>query len=281
MPDELRLIVNPHRDADADAVAGLADVVERPDAPEGIGAAAERSADADVVGAVGGDGTQRAVAAAIAGGDASLLVVPAGTVNLLGHLYGIESVDDVRRALADGEDRRLDLGRCNGAPFLLNASTGYDADVMAGVGDRAKRFGRLGYVAVGAARLAWARCRPCRVRVDGRDVFDGAALTVLVLNVAYRGFTRVVLAPGAAPDDGRLHVLVATGRSAVLRAVWALVRGGRPRADDVVAADGVRIDVEWDVDVNEQLDGDAVGTGRRFAYELEPGAVTLRVPRSR
>lgn len=280
MPDEMHLIVNPDRAGTAEEIADLAAEVEQPGSPEELDAAARQAADADVVGAVGGDGTQRTVAEAVAGGDASLLVVPAGTVNLLGRLHGIGSVADARRALTDGEDRRLDLGRCNGEPFLLNASTGYDADVMAGVGDRAKRFGRLGYVAVGALRLARSQCRPSRVRVDGRQVFEGPALTVLVMNVAFRGSRRLALAPGAAPDDGRLHVLVVTGRSAVLRAVWALVRGGRPRHADVVAADGREIDVEWDTDVTEQRDGDAVGTGRRFHYEVEPGAVRLRVPRS-
>lgn len=279
MPDEIRLIVNPERADGSGDLADLADGVEEPDGPDGLAGAARRAADADVVGAVGGDGTQRTVAEAMAHRDSSLVVVPAGTVNLLGRLLGIRTVADARRALTDGEDRRFDLGRCNGEAFLLNASTGYDADVIAGVDDRAKRFGRVGYVAVGVARLVNAARHSCRVIVDGDQVFDGEALTALVMNVAHRGSTRLELAPGAAPDDGRLHVIVVTGRGALIRAGWSLLRGRRPRAADAVLADGTTIDVEWDVDVAAQRDGDPSGTGRRFRYEVDPEAVTLRVPR--
>lgn len=278
MAEEMRLVVNPERADVAEEIADLADAVERPDAPGDLDQAARRAGDADVVGAVGGDGTQRTVAEAIAHRGTSLLVVPAGTVNFLGRIHGIRTVSDARRALLDGEDRQVDLGRADGEPFLLNASTGYDADVIARVDDRAKRFGRLGYLAVGVTQLIRAASRPCRVVVDGTEVFDGDALTVLVMNVAHRGSTGLELAPGAAPDDGRLHVLVVTGRRALLRAAWSFARGNRPPSADVVAADGSAIDVEWDVEVAAQRDGDPSGTGRRFRYEIEPGAITLRVP---
>ena len=278
MAEEMRLVVNPERSDVAEEISDLADAVERPAAAGDLDQAALRAAEADVVGAVGGDGTQRTVAAALSHRDAALLVVPAGTVNFLGRIHGIETVSDARRALLDGEDRPLDLGRCNGEPFLLNASTGYDADVIAGVGDRAKRFGRLGYAAVGVRRLVGAESRPCRVAVDGTEVFDGDAFTVLVMNVAQRGSTHLEVAPGAAPDDGRLHVLVVTGRRALLRAAWSFARGRRPQSDDVVVAEGTAIDVEWGVEVAAQRDGDRSGTGRTFRYEVEPGAITLRVP---
>jgi diacylglycerol kinase (ATP) len=279
MPDEMHLIVNPERSDEAAEIADLAHTVDEPDTPADLDDAAQRAADADLVAAVGGDGTQRTVAEAVSHGEASLVIVPAGTVNLLGRIHGIRTVADARRAITDGEDQRLDLGRCNGEPFLLNASTGYDADVIAAVDDRAKRFGRLGYTAVGVRRLAGAERRPCRVTVDGQAVYDGDALTVLVMNVAARGSTRFELAPGAAPDDGRLHVVIVRRRRALARAGWCLLRGRTPSPADVQYAEGTAIDVEWDVDVAAQRDGDPSGTGRRFRYEIEPGAVTVRVPR--
>jgi diacylglycerol kinase (ATP) len=279
MPDETRLIVNPERADLADELTDLADTVDQPAEPGDLEDAARRGADADVVAAVGGDGTQRTVAEVVSHGDASLVIVPAGTVNLLGRIHGLRTVADARRAITDGQDRRIDLARCNGEPFLLNASTGYDAEVIAGVDDRAKRFGRLGYAAVGLRRLVGATSRSCRVTVDGDEVFDGDTLTVLVMNVAVRGSTKFELAPGAAPDDGRLHVVIVRGRRALVRAGWSLLRGRTPRRTDVLYADGTVIDVEWDVEVAAQRDGDPSGTGRRFRHEVEPGAVTLRVPR--
>lgn len=276
MPDEMRLIVNPERGDAADGIEDLAVDVARPTDPDGLVDAARRAETADVVAAVGGDGTQRSVADVLAGHDASLLVVPAGTVNLLGRLHGIETVADARRALVEGRDHRIDLGRCNGAPFVLNASSGYDAEVMAALDDDVKRFGRLGIGVVGAVRLVRSHRRACRVRVDGRMLHEGDASAVLVMNVAHRGSTTRALVPDASPDDGLLHVLVFRTRRSVVRTIWSVVRGRHARA---VTGTGVRIEVDWDEDVAAQRDGDADARGRRFDYEVEPGALVLRVPR--
>lgn len=79
MAEAMRLVVNPERSDVAEEISDLADAVERPDAPGDLEEAAQRAADADVVGAVGGDGTQRTVAEAISHSGTSLLVVPSGT----------------------------------------------------------------------------------------------------------------------------------------------------------------------------------------------------------
>ncbi|HSJ91235.1 MAG TPA: diacylglycerol kinase family protein, partial [Ilumatobacter sp.] len=92
MPDETRLIVNPERADVADELTDLADAVDQPAEPDDLEDAARRGADADVVAAVGGDGTQRTVAEVVSHGDASLVIVPAGTVNLLGRIHGLRTV---------------------------------------------------------------------------------------------------------------------------------------------------------------------------------------------
>lgn len=263
----------------AEALDGAPTV--RPDVPDDLGeAAAQAVADgADTVAAVGGDGTQLAVAEAIAGTEAALAVAPGGTVNLLGRVMGVTSVDDTVEAVRSGTIRRIDLGRCNGEPFVLNASTGYDADIISHVGDRAKRFGRLGYTAVGVARLIAPQRQRVRVTVDGGTIHDGDALGVLVLNVGHRGSTRFRLSADAEPDDGLLDVLVvASRRRAVLRAGWCVLRGRAPDARDVRVGQGRRIEVEWDAPVASQRDGDAGGSATSFVYEVEPGAVRVAVP---
>lgn len=281
--DDVRVVVNPERTDLADDLSGALGEAEfvRPDTASGLpGAAADAVADgADVVAAVGGDGTQRTVADAVAHSDASLAIVPGGTVNLLGRVLGVTSTHDATAAIESGDTRIIDVGRCNGETFLLNASTGYDADVIHHVGDRAKRFGRLGYFAVGLARLAAPQLHAVRVMVDGEVIHEGDALSVLVMNVGYRGSTRFRVAADAEPDDGRLDVLVLAGRRrAMLRAAWAVARGGRPDRDDVPAGQGRHIDVRWGCDVASQRDGDADGVGRSFVYEVDPAAVSVRVP---
>ena len=295
----VRVVVNPHRADDVEDLLAathgtsgtsetmdqstVADRIEvvRPDEADELTAVAARGIDdgADTVAAVGGDGTQRGVADAVAHTDAALAVVPAGTVNLLGRVLGVDTIDDAVAAIGSGRTRAIDLGHCNGEPFLLNASSGYDADVIDHVGDRAKRLGRLGYLAVGLARLVAPQTGHVRVSVDGRPCYRGAALSVLVMNVGNRGSTRFRIAPDAEPDDGRLDVVVLTGRRrSLLRAGWAIARGATPRADDVVSGQGARIEVEWRDETTAQRDGDADGRGTRFVYDADPGAVRVRVP---
>jgi diacylglycerol kinase family enzyme len=44
---------------------------------------------------------------------------------------------------------------------------------------------------------------------------------------------------------------------------------------------GRKVDITAAVDVQRQLDGDPIGPGRFLSAEIEPGALTARVPRRR
>lgn len=280
---DVRVIVNPERAGlPLDDITAAADAeVARPSDAGDIGDAARQAVDegVDVVAAVGGDGTQRTVAEAVAGTDTDLAIVPGGTVNLLARVLGVRTTGDAADALRSGDVRVLDLGRCDGTAFVLNSSSGYDADVIDRTSERAKRFGRIGFVAVGVRELVRARPTRCRVTIDGQVWFHGQALTVLVMNVGQRGSADFTLAPDARPDDGRLDVVVVrASRWGMVRAGVARARGRVPRPADAIAQQGRRIDVEWKRDVVVQCDGDVVGRRSRVRYSVEPGAVRVRVP---
>lgn len=70
-----------------------------PDDPGRGQAEAALAAGAELVIACGGDGTVRACVEALAGSDAALAVIPAGTGNLLARNLGIP--DDTKEALED------------------------------------------------------------------------------------------------------------------------------------------------------------------------------------
>ena len=113
----------------------------------------------------------------------------------------------------------------------------------------------------------------------GEEWFDDDALSVLVLNVANRGSTRIRLVPDAEPDDGVLDVLVIRARRrSMFRYAWALFRREDPSDEVAVVGRARRIEVEWEDETASQRDGDADVTGRRFVYDVDPGALTLRVP---
>jgi diacylglycerol kinase family enzyme len=281
MGTEKRAVVNPERTDAADELVDRVDVdTEQPDDASEIEECAADAAvdpDVDVVAAVGGDGTQRTVAEALAGSDTELAIVPGGTVNLLGRVHGIETVDDAAEAIDRGEAHPFDLARCDGHAYLLNSSSGLDAAMIGAVDDRAKRFGRAGYTAMGLVELARAAPTHVTVVVDGETMFDGAALTVMVLNVGERGSATFRIAPDAATDDGLLDVVVVTGsRRAYLRAGWSRLRKRLPDRADARFAQGREIEVRWDEEVAVQCDGDPVEPRSTIRYTVEPGAVAIR-----
>lgn len=286
------VVVNPEREELADEfVAGLRDVdgdidvvVERVDDPSGLDDATRRLLDDGVgcIAAVGGDGTQRTVAAAIAGTDASLVIVPGGTVNLLGQVLGIETVDDAVSAATSGVEDVIDLGDDDGTVFTLNASSGWDASVIADAEDGIKRFGRLGFAVAGLRAWFRTRARSVEVIVDGDTWYDGGAVTVMVMNVGERASADFHLAPDARIDDGRLDVVVLRRHSfaGMVRSLVATAAGRRPPRRDVRTAQGAEIVVRWATPVDHQLDGDGTGERTDTTYRSRPDALRVRRPPS-
>lgn len=113
--------------------ARFADAVVVPLEPNELAASLESlvSEEPSLMVAAGGDGTARAVAAAVAGTSHTLGILPLGTVNHLAHDIGVpldlESAIDV---LADGVNRRIDLGEVNGERFLNVCVLGIYADLV-------------------------------------------------------------------------------------------------------------------------------------------------------
>ena len=80
---------------------------------------------ADLVLALGGDGTQSAVAGAVAGTRAVMGVLPGGTFNYFARELGVgDTVDAAITTLLSGQVRALHVGEVNGRIFLNNASFG-------------------------------------------------------------------------------------------------------------------------------------------------------------
>jgi diacylglycerol kinase family enzyme len=279
------IVVNPERREALDELVAELDgetvhVIE-PDGLDEFEQALIAAADsADIVAAIGGDGTHRTAAERLKGSDAALAPVPGGTVNLLARVLGISSIADAATAIRSGHRRTLDTGVADGETFVLQSSTGYDAAVMQGVDDSAKRWGRLGYFFTGLRTLWSYRPHRVTVTVDGTDFYAGGAMTVMVTNVAERGSVHFSVAPDSAPDDGRLDVVVQRCDSATTmgRTIWALWRGRDPRPDDLVVAHGRHIEVRWDVPTLAQRDGDAIGRVVGVQYRVDPGSLTVCVP---
>ncbi|GAB3980279.1 hypothetical protein GCM10027615_58460 [Plantactinospora veratri] len=122
----------------------------------------------------GGDGMVQRCSDALAGSDAALAILPAGTANLLATNLGIpEDLAEAVRIGLTGPRRRLDLGRLGGEHFAVMAGAGFDGEMIRDADrDLKDRLGRLAYVWTGLRHVRSETTR-MRIRVDGADWFEG------------------------------------------------------------------------------------------------------------
>ena len=81
----------------------------------------------------GGDGSVAAVASVAVERDLPLVVVPTGTLNHFARDLGLDLARPLRAldAFDAGHERRVDVGRINGSPFINNVSLGVYAEMLA------------------------------------------------------------------------------------------------------------------------------------------------------
>ncbi len=234
---------------------------------------------ADLVFAWGGDGTVRRCIGELAGSDACLAVIPAGTANLFATNLGIPK--DIERAVTiglGGRRRRYDVGRFAGERFAVMAGVGFDAQMIRDADDLKDRIGRAAYLVSGSRHL---RQKPfeAAIDVDGAEWFSGPATCILVGNVGEL-FGGVEVFPDAVPDDGKLELGVCTADGLVQWArTLARTARGNPTASPFVRATKARaVKVRLDRKVLYELDGGDRKKVKSFKVKIEPGALSLCVP---
>lgn len=231
---------------------------------------------ADLVVAVGGDGTARAVAAGLAAAwrTVPMLVVPAGSANSLYRtLWGRSPWPEaLSLALGGLPSRRIDLARLGERVVLTGASAGFSPMVVHDAKTRGVPYQE-------AIRAIAPRYRPYpgRVLVDGRVVHSGPTFVVNVGGIPYRGGDYLLL-PNSIVDDGLLDVCVIGGEHPAAQ-VLALTRTGEHVGlAGVVYARGHQVRVErtdgsplW-----FEHDGEVVSAPRReHTLTVLPGAVAV------
>jgi diacylglycerol kinase family enzyme len=257
------------------------EMLETRSADAGDGATRQAvAAGAQLVFAVGGDGTVRACAQALAGGQVPLAIVPRGTANLVATALGIPSSLGAALAVGFGQqERRVDLAIADSVTFAAMAGIGLDAAVVGATAAGLKgAAGWLGYAATGIRQLAGTRTG-FEIRLDGGEPFCRQARCVVVGNVGLLpgGF---VLLPQARPDDGLLDVgiLAPAGPFGWPRVGWRVLT--RSRHDDAVLEryQARRVEIAAREQLPRQADGELIGAATSLTVALAPGGLLLRVP---
>lgn len=157
--------------------------------------------------AAGGDGTVNEVVNGIAGSEATLGLLPLGTMNVYATELGLPANDleACWRIIKAGHTRAVDLPSANERYFVQLAGVGFDAQAIQETSRALKRsFGPLSYI-VAAAQIA-AR-QPPRLRIESEHAVTEEGSFVLVGNGRLYGgpfpfFKQAVV------DDGLFDVLI-------------------------------------------------------------------------
>jgi diacylglycerol kinase family enzyme len=232
----------------------------------------------DAVFVLGGDGTLRVAATALAGSATALGALPGGTTNVVAGALGLpEDPVAAARALARPDRRELDVGRCGTERFLMQVSGGLDARVMARVDPRwKKRVGKLAVVVAGLRAWLSYDFPVFELDIDGRPA---AASGFVVANLArYAGDFEIV--PNASAEDRQLELLLFHGRRrrAALGFALDLARGRHLERADVEVRPVAKVRLLGPARAELQADGDPFLANPPIDLELAAERLTVLVP---
>ena len=236
--------------------------------------------DADMVAVLGGDGTIREVASALAGTETTLALLPNGSGNDFARSIGVpRSMPGAIQVLQTGVVRPVDVARETAGIFACVGGVGFAAEVSHEAA-RSRLFkGSAAYFA--GVFKALARLRPVRMRLrlDDREL-DVEAVFVMAQNTPYCGGGQL-MAPDARIDDGLLDVVVVTrvGRLELVRTFPKVYTGAHGNHPAVSVYRTSSVQATSDAPVRKMLDGDVVGE-EPMSARIQPGALRVLVPSS-
>ena len=259
---------------------------------------------ADVVIAVGGDGTVRTVASAVSGTGHALGIIPIGTGNLFARNMGVP-VDDIDAALTVATShgsRLVDMGRLtlldhpeddHGHAFLIIAGIGFDAAMIDDTNPELKaNISWLAYFVGGVKNLFAPKFRGTLTVTSA----DGSTHTIknLDFRTVMAGNCGQIpmfsLMPAASYDDGLLDFEIIDTTGGILG--WANLFGdvvhqtiiGKPEQNPlstnstIEQVQGVSAEITLEKPAKAQVDGDMLPETRHIRFSVDHRALIVRVP---
>lgn len=244
----------------------------------------------DVVFMAGGDGSLHKAAAGLLGSETALSVLPSGTANVWAQELGLPSLSWTNltaletsvKKLLNGKIRTMDVGICQGTPFLLWSGAGFDAFVVHHLEPRSrwqKQFPSTQYAAT-MARLAssWTGM-DLKIRVDGKRV-DGKYIVVLVTNIHLYAGGIAKLSPKARIDDGKIDLWLFSGDTMqeTLQHIYDLAAGRHIASEKTSYYSCEEIRIKSKKDLFLQLDGEPIPQSKSVTISVKPQSLRVLVP---
>jgi len=222
----------------------------------------------DAVFVAGGDGTVGTVAAALAGSETSLGVLPAGTANVWAQELGLRGLDwihlyaleEAARRLVEGSIRKVDVGVCNDLAFLMWTGIGLDAQVVSALEPRErweKTFGMAHYASQALVSTMKYIGVPMRVS-SGDRTWERRFIMAIASNIRSYAGGIVELSPEAKVDDGLLDFWLFEGKN-MADALWIvlqILRGDLNERPGVVHFQASEANFEAEEKLTVHMDGE-------------------------
>ncbi len=253
--------------------------------------AQEAAGTVDAVFAIGGDGTIGQIAAGLAGSTTTLGILPAGTQNVLAIELGLRpfgwsrwwALDENLRQLIDAPVYSVDVGVCNGKPFLLWAGLGLDAMIVHQLEPRV-RFDKYWVVPQSTVLSLWNAAVwhgiDLKARADGQAI-DGHYMLAVVTNIRTYLGGYVQISPDARLDDGQMDLWLFSGDNLgdAMRHALGLFSGTHMLAEDAIRIPFRTLRLEASPAVSLQVDGEPGGLQQNLEFSILPRALKMMVPR--
>ncbi len=232
---------------------------------------------AEVVGAMGGDGTAHEVLNGLIGSQATLAVIPTGTGNDLARGLNIPlQIGATVRALSDAPTRTVDFGVDTDAAFGVILGLGFTTEVMTHV-NKYKDFlrGPLAIAAAVVKVMHTLTADEMEIEFDGQKIHRKTT-AVFIMNSCWTGGGMYVT-PQAKLNDGLLHVCLVNGISrldllALLPKVYKGAHVGHP-AVEFFTCKTVKISAARSM--TKMFDGTVYGSTPVDAYIVPQGIKVL------
>ncbi len=235
-------------------------------------------AKADIVIAIGGDGTVNETASGLLHSNTLLGIIPTGSGNGLSRHLGIPTnVGKALRSLKNSEPFCMDVCTVNGIPFYNVAGIGYDAKVAHDFSKKSKRG--FGSYLQSIVRL-WFSYKPKSYQLK----FDGIKLKTKALMVSFANGSQFgnnfYIAPNAKLNDGLMDIAILKKFPDLAIPIFTY-QIFKKKIDESKYSDMFQAKEVFVKQKSEKihLDGEPFQLGKSLHFKVLPGALNILAPK--
>jgi YegS/Rv2252/BmrU family lipid kinase len=244
----------------------------------------------DAVFVAGGDGSINLAIAGLLGSDTALGVLPAGTTNVWAQELGLPglgytrlmALEESARQLVKGISKKVDIGSCNGHPFLMWCGVGLDGFIVHRIEPRSNWEKHFSIVSYGARAIRYASLWSgvdLRAIADGKQI-SGRYLLAVISNIHLYAGGKAKISPEARIDDGVMDLWLFEGQSILdtIQHAWNLFSGRHLYSDQSKCIQFRSLRLFSNQTLEIQIDGEPMAGTKEVIIEIRPKALKILVP---